>query len=186
MLGAAQESWLADGLSRSTARWDVLAQQVMLTPTTRDFNGAGEMVPPDTVNVDSWDGYPAARDRLLAAVRASKLRNFVVLTGDVHKHWAAEIPGLLDGLPIGAELVTSSVTSEGDGQPEPRWVTEARRRHPNLRYYDGRRGWIAGRLTTERLRADYHVVQRVSTPFWPDAVAASFEIADGVPGLHRI
>jgi alkaline phosphatase D len=186
MLGAAQESWLAAGLTRSTARWDFLAQQVMLTSTTRDFDGQGAMVPPDTVNSDCWDGYPAARDRLLNSVRAANLRNFVVLTGDVHKHWAADIPGLIDGLPMGAELVTSSVSSGGDGEPEPRWVPAAQRRHPNLRYYDGRRGWIAGYLTPERLRADYHVVARVSTPLWPDSIAASFELADGVPGLRRI
>jgi len=186
MLGAAQEAWLADGLTRSRARWDVLAQQVMFCSTARDFNGQGAMVPPDTVNVDCWDGYPAARDRLLSNVRAANLRNFAVLTGDVHNHWAADIPGLIDGLPMGAELVTSSVTSRGDGEPEPRWVPAAQRRHPNLHYWDGRRGWIAGHLTAERLRADYHVVQRVSTPFWPDSVAASFEMADGLPGLRRI
>jgi alkaline phosphatase D len=186
MLGAAQESWLAGALAKSTAHWDVLAQQVMLTSTARDFNGAGAVVPPDTVNVDCWDGYPAARDRLFDSVRAASLRNFVVLTGDVHKHWAADIPGLLDGLPIGSELVTSSVTSGGDGEPEPRWVTEAQHRHPNLHYYDGRRGWIGGHLTTDRLRADYHVVQRVSTPFWPDSVAATYEVLDGLPGMHRV
>ncbi|HEY3604169.1 MAG TPA: alkaline phosphatase D family protein [Sporichthyaceae bacterium] len=186
MLGAAQESWLADRLNASTARWDVLAQQVMFCSITRDFDGQGAMVPPDTVNVDSWDGYPAARDRLLNTVRAANPRNFVVLTGDVHKHWAADIPGLIDGLPMGAELVTSSVSSGGDGEPEPRWIPAAQRRHPNLRYYDGRRGWIAGHLSPERLRADYHVVARVSTPFWPDSVAASFEMADGLPGLRRI
>jgi alkaline phosphatase D len=186
MLGAAQESWLADGLRRSSARWDFLAQQVMLTSTSRNFNGAGAVMPPDTVNVDCWDGYPAARDRLFDSVRAANLRNFVVLTGDVHKHWATDIPGLLDGLPIGSELVTSSVTSSGDGEPEPRWVADVQRRHPNLRYYDGRRGWIGGHLTTERLRADYHVVQRVSTPFWPDSVAATFELADQLPGLQRV
>jgi alkaline phosphatase D len=186
MLGAAQETWLADAFATSTARWDILAQQVMLTSTARDFNGQGAMVPPDTVNVDCWDGYPAARDRLLNNVRAANLRNFVVLTGDVHKHWAADIPGLIEGLPIGSELVTSSVTSSGDGEPEPRWVPDAQRRHPNLHYYDGRRGWIGGHLSTERLRADYHVVQRVSTPFWPDSVAATFEMVDGLPGMHRV
>jgi alkaline phosphatase D len=30
MLGAAQEHWLAEGLTRSSARWQVLAQQVMM------------------------------------------------------------------------------------------------------------------------------------------------------------
>jgi alkaline phosphatase D len=186
MLGSAQEAWLAEALGASTARWDILAQQVMFTPVTRNFNGQGVLMPPDTVNVDSWDGYPAARDRLLNSVRAGNVRNFVVLTGDVHKHWAADIPGLIEGFPIGAELVTSSVTSSGDGEPEPRWVTDALRSHPNLHYYDGRRGWIGGHLSPERLRADYHVVQRVSTPFWPDAVAATFEVLDGLPGMHRV
>jgi hypothetical protein len=41
-------------------------------------------------------------------------------------------------------------------------------------------------VSTERLRAEYHVVQRVSTPFWPDSVAATFEMLDGLPGMHRV
>jgi alkaline phosphatase D len=186
MLGTAQETWLAGQLQRSTARWDVLAQQIMLVPVARTRDDVGVVQPPGTVNVDAWDGYPAARRRLLDSVRAANVRNLVVLTGDVHWHWAADIPRPLDGVPMGAELVTTSVTSRGDGDPEPAWVPEALARQRHLHYWDGRRGWIAGRLTAERLRADYHVVARVSTPFWPDSVAASFEVADGVPGLRRV
>jgi alkaline phosphatase D len=188
LLGAAQESWLADGLTRSRPRWNLLAQQVMLCSTARDLDDHGAAVPHDTANVDSWDGYPAARQRLLDTVRAAGVRNLVVLTGDTHNHWAADIVpgGTLDGPPVGAELVTSSVSSRGDGEPEPRWVGEVQRRHRNLHYWDGRRGWISARLDNERLRADFHVVQRVSTPFWPDSVAASFELLDGSAGLRRI
>jgi alkaline phosphatase D len=186
MLGAAQETWLGAALQRSTARWDVLAQQIMFVPVARTRDDLGFIQPPGTVNVDSWDGYPAARQLLLDSVHAADVRNLIVLTGDVHWHWAADIPGPIDGLPMGVELVATSVTSRGDGDPEPSWVPEALARQRHLHYWDGRRGWIAGHLNAERLRADYHVVQRVSTPYWPDAIAASFEVTDGVSGLRRI
>lgn len=47
----------------------------------------------------------------------SAVRNAVVLTGDVHRHWAAEIKekyGQPDSKGVGVELVTTSITSERD------------------------------------------------------------------------
>ena len=85
MTGAEQERWLLDGFQRSPARWDVLGQQVFfsqvdLTP------GPGR-----GFNPDAWDGYAANRDRVSPGCVDSPVRNAVVLTGDVHSHWAAEV-----------------------------------------------------------------------------------------------
>ena len=40
---------------------------------------------------DGWDGYPAARQRLLDTLRASGAANPIVLSGDVHTFYAAEL-----------------------------------------------------------------------------------------------
>ena len=42
-------------------------------------------------NSDAWDGYAANRDRIVGGLVHSPVRNAVVLTGDVHAHWAAEV-----------------------------------------------------------------------------------------------
>lgn len=189
VLGARQEAWLADQMRQSTAVWNLLAQQIMFAAKPRSVNEDGAVLPYEAVTVDSWDGYPGARDRLLAAVQDAALRNFVVLTGDVHSHWAADIHrdfGAAGLPPMGVELVTSSISTGGDGHPQPPWVRDSLRRHPYLRYWDGRRGWIRCRLDASSLRADFHVVPRVSQPWSPGPVAASFQLDDGQEGLRRV
>src|SRR6266511_2208479 len=63
LTGSAQEQWLADGLTSSPARWNVIAQQVMMS-RTRFPNPTGGL-PPTIVNLDQWDGYQPQRERLL-------------------------------------------------------------------------------------------------------------------------
>ena len=62
MLGERQERWLTDGLAASRARWQVLANQVMVAPNDVDPG------PSTRLSMDQWSGSPAARDRLLRAI----------------------------------------------------------------------------------------------------------------------
>ena len=142
--GAEQEKWLLDGFRRSTARWDVLGQQVFFGQ--RD-NNAG---PATVVSMDSWDGYAASRDRITRGWVDAGVRNPVVLTGDVHAHWADELK--LDyadptSRTVGTELVCSSITSTGDGadvvggaHPWAAW-------NPHLRFYNNQRGYVRTTIT---------------------------------------
>ena len=117
LLSEAQEGWLVETLAQSTASWRVLGNQVVLTPLGFEVpealagsSGAlGLTIGGKVVNPDAWDGYPAARDRLLGAVAAAGPT--VVLTGDVHSSWAFEVPGA-GGEPVTVEWVTPSVTAE--------------------------------------------------------------------------
>src|SRR5215212_81695 len=59
MLGEDQERWLAERLHRSGATWDVLANSVVLSKTAIPIGGQ------DIFNLDQWDGYPPARQRML-------------------------------------------------------------------------------------------------------------------------
>ncbi len=78
LLGPEQERWLLDGLHGSSARWNVLAQQVMMARLQRR-NDEDEATYP----MDMWDGYPAARQRVLDAFASDRVANPVVLTGDI-------------------------------------------------------------------------------------------------------
>ena len=69
-------------------------------------------------NPDAWDGYAANRDRIVAGLVSSPVRNAVVLSGDVHSHWAAEVRENFDdpsSTLVATEFVTTSITSGGDG-----------------------------------------------------------------------
>ena len=64
----------------------MIGQQV---PTfARDAAGAN---PQARFSMDKWDGYTAARDRLYARLKETKAPNPIVLSGDVHMHYGADL-----------------------------------------------------------------------------------------------
>jgi alkaline phosphatase D len=171
--GADQERWLADGLRRSNARWDVLGQQVLFAK--HDFTVGS----PEGSHMDTWDGYQPNRDRIARALGTA--RNGVVLTGDVHQHWAAEV--MVDGgESMGVELVTTAITSTGDGNDDTNDGVLAE--NPHIKFYKNRRGYVRTRFTTSELRTDFRVLPYVSNPGAPATTAASFVVEDRDRTLH--
>lgn len=132
LLGAAQDQWLAQGLAASTAQgthWQVLVQQVLIgnlkTPVSLVDQLGGNV--PDFVsqrlkaaamasqvglplNMDAWDGYPAARERVFKAALDADA-NLIVLAGDTHNGWAFDLAHGNDK--VGVELGVCSVSSPG-------------------------------------------------------------------------
>ena len=92
LLGATQEQWLADGWD-TRRPWNLLAQQTLMArfswrdPAQREV---AEM-PGGLYWTDGWDGTPAARARLLTTVAERKPANVVVLGGDVHTNYVADL-----------------------------------------------------------------------------------------------
>ena len=183
ILGADQERWLVDGLAGSGARWDVLAQQVFFAQ--RDGSTADGLL----VGMNGWDGYAASRARLLETFARPEVRNPVVLTGDVHRHYANELRVDFDdpsARPVGVELVTTSVTSGGDGSDRLPQLEDELAANPHLRFGSDRRGYLLARLDRDRLRADFKVVPYVRRPGAPVRTAASFVVEDRDPVLRRV
>ncbi|WP_194821946.1 alkaline phosphatase [Micromonospora sp. S-DT3-3-22] len=180
--GSAQEQWLLDGFRRSDSRWDLLAQQVFFAARDRDPG------PTRLTSMDAWDGYLASRDRITRGWVAAGVRNPVVLTGDVHAHWAADLK--LDYLDpaartVGTELVCSSVTSGGDGFDSASGSHPWLRTNPHLRFQNDLRGFVRTTITPAQLSADFMVLPYVSRAGAPAYPRASFVVEDRVPGLHQ-
>lgn len=132
LLGEAQEQWLAGALKTSTAsgtHWQVLVQQVLIGNLKSPQSLASQLGDglPDFVrqrlaaaamaskaglplNMDAWDGYPAARERVFTAALEADA-NLVVLAGDTHNGWAFDLAQ--DGAAVGVELGVCSVSSPG-------------------------------------------------------------------------
>jgi len=181
--GAAQEKWLLDGFRRSSARWDILGQQVFFGQ--RD-NNAG---PQTVTSMDAWDGYVASRERITRGWVDARVRNPVVLTGDVHAHWADELK--LDyadptSKTVGTELVCSSITSTGDGADVPAGNHPWAAWNPHLRFYNNQRGYVRTTITRDGMIADFRVVPYVTRPGAPAHTRATFVIEDRVAALHQI
>ena len=183
LLGEAQERWLMDGLDRSAARWSVIPQQVFMARV--DWTpGPGE-----SYAMDVWSGYEAARRRLMAFLAARRPSNPVVLTGDFHSNWVADLK--VDyrdpAAPVvGTEFVGTSISSGGDGADTRASATAALTENPWLRFYNGQRGYVRCELTPARCRADYRVLDHVTRPGGPIATRASFVVEDGRPGAQRL
>ncbi|GAA3745516.1 alkaline phosphatase D family protein [Plantactinospora mayteni] len=180
--GAEQERWLIDGFRRSDARWDVLGQQVFFGQRDTD---AG---PARFTSMDSWDGYVGSRDRITRGWVEAKVRNTVVLTGDVHAHWATDLKLDYDdptSRTVGSELVCSSITSGGNGADSVTGSHPYFPHNPHLKFHNNQRGYVLTRFTERELRADFKVLPHVTTAGAPAYTRASFVVEDRVPGLHQ-
>jgi alkaline phosphatase D len=160
MLGNTQERWLYDSFGSVKSRWTLLAQQVMVA--RNDRNPDPNVFAP---SLDKWDGAVAARDRLFAAVESAKLRNLVVVTGDVHQNWAAELKKNFadeNSATLGVEFVATSISSLGDGFDINDRVRALLQQDPHMKFFNGQRGYVRHIVTPERWQADYQVLDKVS------------------------
>ncbi len=178
MMGPVQERWLERGLRSSRARWNVLANQVMVTQT-KVVQGDQELF-----GMDRWDGYPAAQQRLLRLLASARRANPVVITGDVHSNWVADLKEDYDdrsSAVVSSEFVGTSITSGGDGSDA---ASPALKVNPHLKFFNNRRGYVRVTLTPARWRADYRVVPYVSKPDAPIETRSSWTVAAGTPGAE--
>ncbi|NAZ86899.1 alkaline phosphatase [Kineococcus sp. T90] len=180
LLGARQRDWLLEGLGSSQATWDVIAQQVMFHE--HDYVPGVDR----GFNPDSWDGYTADCQRLLDGFAERGVENPVVLTGDVHKTYAADLtrdPTDPAARPVGVELVCTSITSGGDGTDG--YGADQLKDNPDLKLADDRRGYGIARFERDAMRAEFRTLQRVSQPGAPVDTRASFVVEAGDPGLRE-
>lgn len=72
----------------------------------------------DYVSMDEWDGNAVSRRRITQGWEDTNIRSAAVLPGDVHRSWANDVKGGLQGpsLPCGRlGTVCTSITSTGNG-----------------------------------------------------------------------
>jgi len=180
MMGAEQEKWLFDSLADVKARWTVIGQQV---PTfARDMRGAD---PEGRFSMDKWDGYVAARQRLYARLLETQAPNPIVLSGDVHTHWGADLK--MDftnprSATVGVEFTNTSITSTGDGTDvAPTWDA-TKSDNPHIKYHSARRGYIACTATPSSMRADFKILDKVTVPDLPIRTGGSLIVQAGRSG----
>lgn len=196
LLGQQQERWLAQSLNRSRSHWNVLAQQIMVMPwnlraTARRQVEFDPRLPPlqkaailalvdqvaNVYNVDAWDGYPAARARLLQLVRNSGASNPVVLAGDIHSAWAADLltdfGDAANADMVAAEFVCTSISStflSADPRPTSFIVSASLADNPHIRHFNGLfRGYCLCEVGYDRWRTTYRAV--LGNPADPDPLA---------------
>lgn len=182
MTGPRQERWLLEGLDASTARWNVIANQVLMAELDHDL-GPGEIF-----WQDAWDAYPAARARILQHIASRNVRNPVVITGDWHSTFVNNLK--LDFVEprspvVATEFVGTSISSNGDAIVYGPYYGPMIPENPHIKFFEGdRRGYVRCRLSPGLWQTDLRMVTTVSRRDAPVYTLASFVVEDGVPGAE--
>lgn len=180
MLGAEQETWFADGMKRASAHWNLIAQQTLMAEVDRGHDAQR------TYWADGWDGYPAARQNLIDAVAASPVRDTLVLGGDVHSFWAADLKpasGSSDSPVVATEFVGGSITSQGPAEAR---VNALLSRNPHLRYgRTGAHGYGLVTLEPKEAHVAFRTLRSVREMNSAVDTLARFAVESGRPGVQR-
>jgi alkaline phosphatase D len=186
MLGKEQEQWLAQGLSSSTARWNILAQQTLMAqnsqlPIKREDDGR--------FWTDGWDGYPMARQQLMDTLHISRARNPLVLGGDVHSFFACELtrnpsrPRSPANPIIATEFCGTSVTSPS--RPQSRTEQYVSMNHGIKYGRSDKRGYMLLTITPAETTTHFLALDNVHENDSAIERAAGFVVRNGQAGLHR-
>ena len=186
MLGTAQEQWLQEGLKKSPARWNILAQQTLMAQSSQvPITRPGD----ERIWTDGWDGYPMARQKLLDALQASGARNPLVLSGDVHTFYATELsrdamrPVSRANPVLATEFCGTSITSSS--RPQSR-TDEYVAMNPHIRYgRSDKRGYMLMEITPGKTTTWFQGLDNVRDSASNIATLASFTVRDGKAGLQQ-
>jgi alkaline phosphatase D len=179
LLGFEQERWLADGWDLSRP-WNLLAQQSLMARFAWQEPALGAVY-----WNDAWDGYAPSRNRLLGAVAEKKVPGVVVLGGDVHSNYVADLKADYDdpkSKVVASEFCGTSITSLS--LPQSR-VDTALAFNPHIHF--GRadqRGYMSFELDAKQLRVKLQTVDRPLDPASGITTAARFVVDADLPGPH--
>jgi len=206
MLGEVQLDHVSKALSGSAARkepWRLIANQIIMAKVTapnlaphvteedivaleKDWNQARSFVTFSTLglptNLDAWDGYPAARERLYDAMRKADAEGVIVVTGDTHTWWANDLKAK-DGGHIGVELGVNSVSSPSPyrkaflGGKGAEYALLTNQENRDVRYISGEdHGFIDLTLTRDAAIARFIAVDTIEAPAYNAFEKAAFTI----------
>jgi alkaline phosphatase D len=179
LLGTPQERWLDDAFAHGSKGWNILGQQTLFGQ--RDFStGSGQ-----SFWNDGWDGYPAARARMIESMRRNALANPVLLGGDVHQNWVGHVKAdyaETASPAIGVEFCGTSITARSDGGQ----VGKQLARNPHFIFADAEhRGYGVVEFTPKRLTTSLRAVNDVTRRDTGVETLAKFSVEAGRPVIER-
>lgn len=193
LLGAEQKAWLLDGFGQTTARWNIIAQQVPFARIDLARDPALEAYGDD--EMDKWDAYAGEREEVLAAMAdAATAQGFhpIVITGDVHVNQAWDLKrdwdAAGDDALLGTEFVGTSISSNGDAALEDGGFTTVCGGYlgnEHNRLYDNHRGYVLVDVDADRMHTTYRGMTAIEVPDGEALDIASFVVEHATPGARE-
>lgn len=182
LLGAAQERWLDQGWDLHRP-WNLLLQTTLMARASRTPASSDD---PGKVWTDGWDGYPQARARLLDTLARRQVPGAVVLGGDVHAHYVADLKTDFrdERAPaVATEFCCTSISSNSLPQLFTNQVLAA---NPHIRHgRSDQRGYTALTLDSRGLQAELMAVRDSADALSPVDVQTRFAVDARQPGAQR-
>ncbi|MEM9422658.1 MAG: alkaline phosphatase D family protein, partial [Pseudomonadota bacterium] len=204
LMGDAQMSYIEDALKRSKANnepWRIIANQVimaeviapnlkpfateeMILELEKQWDQARSFIEFSTLglplNMDAWDGYPAAREKFYNMVKRNGVQDLIVLTGDTHEAWGNDLY-TKDGEQMGVELGTTSVSSPSPssylGDSAFDYSLLLRKENKSVRFHDPlQKGYIILSLTEDKGEVEYVGLSTITSLSYEAMVAAKFDL----------
>lgn len=202
LLGEAQRRWLEEVLTNSVRAgkpWQVLGNQVIMARVAgpdlqaglgaQAYNALVAALPESLrerivrsvagyragvpFNLDSWDGYPHARERLYASFASAGSRP-LVLAGDSHAAWANNLRAD-DGRLAAVEIGCTAISSPSYGSVLPGIGRAIAAASEEVAFCDqDAKGYALVTLTRDAMRADHVAVSTIMEKPFERRVAASF------------
>ena len=182
IMGDVQEAWLKETLDKSPAKWNIIANQVLMARIDQKPG------PEEALSMDQWSGYEVCRDRLMKFLAERKPSNPIVITGDIHSNWVADlkVDWKDEKSPVvGTEFTGTSISSGGDGVDERPTTKAVYAENPHLKMFNGQRGYVMVTLSDTQCRADYRVVPFVTRPGAPIRTHSSWVVENGRRGVLK-
>ncbi|KAF9453201.1 PhoD-like protein [Macrolepiota fuliginosa MF-IS2] len=195
LMGANQERWLLDTLSKSKNRravWRIIGQQIVFTQVVNLSGG---------INLDAWDGYRANRNRILDHLYNNQISNTIVLAGDSHANWVSDLAHANDTVnydsatgrgAIGVEFAGTGVTSSSGtftkGNLTDSMAVSAQYVNKNidLQWNEGFfRGFFTLTLDSSALNATYYSMRNVTYRNLDAFASANFSVKAGENRISR-
>lgn len=135
------------------------------------------------LNLDAWDGYPAAREKLFETAAQANARDLLVLTGDTHEFWANELR-TKGGAKAGIELGTGGVTSPGSatyfGEAAQTFSQQLVSGNDMVKYHDpSHKGYMRLTMTPNATNVKFISVGDITKPNYVAKEIATFTINPG-------
>lgn len=170
LLGDEQEAWFAEATASSTATWNLVGNPVVLAGVDGGDDADGS-----AYYLDSWDGFPTARHRLIE--RLAQIDNPVVLTGDYHAGMVLDVherPFEEGSALVAPEFMAPPISS-------PLFADDVSGRTPHLQRQLNGHGYLTVRVERERLSVAFRMLDDVADAETPISTVAAYDVAAGSP-----